>query len=98
MELSLHPISRDFQVKYIYIIAVVFLVSFTGYLFAFFLGKLLKYEQDMLVTFTFSGGMRNISAGAVIAISYFPSAVVFPVVVGHAISTNYRIHFCHHSR
>ena len=36
----------------------------------------------MLVTFTFSGGMRNISAGAVIAISYFPSAVVFPVVVG----------------
>ena len=76
------PYFEHFQVKYIYIIAVVFLVSFTGYLFAFFLGKLLKYEQDMLVTFTFSGGMRNISAGAVIAISYFPSAVVFPVVVG----------------
>ena len=76
------PYFENFQVKYIYIIAVVFLVSFTGYLFAFFLGKLLKYEQDMLVTFTFSGGMRNISAGAVIAISYFPSAVVFPVVVG----------------
>ena len=76
------PYFEDFQVKYFYIIAVVFLVSFTGYLFAFLLGKLLKYEQDMLVTFTFSGGMRNISAGAVIAISYFPSAVVFPVVVG----------------
>ena len=30
----------------------------------------------------FSGGMRNISAGAVLAISYFPPAVAVPVVLG----------------
>lgn len=30
----------------------------------------------------FSGGMRNISAGAVLAVSYFPPAVAVPVVLG----------------
>ncbi|WP_428908276.1 bile acid:sodium symporter family protein [Niallia sp. Krafla_26] len=73
---------QDFQISYLYIIVIVLFVSITGYLFAFLLGNLLKYNQEMLVSFTFSGGMRNISAGAVIAISYFPSTVVFPVVVG----------------
>ena len=29
-----------------------------------------------------SGGMRNISAGAVIAVAYFPAAIVLPVIVG----------------
>ena len=36
----------------------------------------------MVVTLTYTSGMRNISAGSVIAISYFPSAVVVVVVVG----------------
>jgi bile acid:Na+ symporter, BASS family len=31
---------------------------------------------------TFSSGMRNISAGAVIAVSFFPAAVAVPVIVG----------------
>ena len=76
------PYFKDFKISYLFIIAVVLFVSICGYSFAFLLGKLLKYEHEMLVSFTFSGGMRNISSGAVIAISYFPSAVVFPVVAG----------------
>ena len=31
---------------------------------------------------TFNSGMRNISAGAVIAAAYFPPAVMFPVMIG----------------
>lgn len=76
------PYFKDFKISYLSTIGVVLFVSVCGYSFAFLLGKLLKYEQEMLVSFTFSGGMRNISSGAVIAISYFPSAVVFPVIVG----------------
>ena len=76
------PYFKHIELKLISTILVVFLVSFTGYVFPFIIGKLLKYEREMVVTLTFSGGMRNISAGSVIAISYFPSAVVFPVVVG----------------
>ncbi|WP_338469427.1 bile acid:sodium symporter family protein [Niallia sp. XMNu-256] len=76
------PYFKDFKLSYLSIIVVVIFVSFSGYFLAYWIGKLLKYDYEMLVSFTFSGGMRNISTGAVIAISYFPSAVVFPVVVG----------------
>lgn len=41
-----------------------------------------EYDHETITAFTFLGGMRNISAGTVIALSYFPSAVVLPVVVG----------------
>ncbi|MCQ6277561.1 hypothetical protein JMM81_22150 [Bacillus sp. V3B] len=58
------------------------MITITGYIFSFWLGKLLKYDHETLVTFTFIGGMRNISAGSVIAISYFPPAVIVPVVTG----------------
>lgn len=30
----------------------------------------------------FNGGMRNISAGAVLAVTYFPAPVAVPVVLG----------------
>ena len=40
----------------------------------------LSYEQE--VSMTYLVGMRNISAGAVIAGEYFPGEVMFPVVIG----------------
>jgi BASS family bile acid:Na+ symporter len=45
-------------------------------------GRLLKFQQDDIITLTFTGGMRNISAGAVLAITYFPPQVAVPVVLG----------------
>ena len=42
----------------------------------------LKYDRPILVSFTFIGGMRNISAGSVIAITYSPPEGIVPVVTG----------------
>ena len=35
-----------------------------------------------MVTMTYQTGMRNISAGAVLAAQYFPGEVMFPVMMG----------------
>ncbi len=43
---------------------------------------MLKRDKGTVVSLIFTGGMRNISAGAVIAVAYFPPAVAVPVVVG----------------
>lgn len=64
------------------IAAVVFFVALTGYLFSFLLGHLMFKDRNTVITMTFTGGMRNISAGAVIGVTYFPAAVAVPVVIG----------------
>jgi bile acid:Na+ symporter, BASS family len=76
------PYLRNINLKLISIIGTVFLIALTGYLFSFLIGKLFKGSRDNVISLTFTGGMRNISAGAVIAVSYFPPAVAVPVVVG----------------
>jgi predicted Na+-dependent transporter len=76
------PHLTNINLKLISIILVVFFIAATGYVFSFFIGKLIRSDRDTVVSLTFSGGMRNISAGAVIAVTYFPPAVAVPVVVG----------------
>ncbi|MBE4909068.1 bile acid:sodium symporter family protein [Bacillus luteolus] len=76
------PYLRNVDLRLIWVAVVVFFVAFTGYLFAFLLGKLFKWNQETVIALTFTGGMRNISAGAVIATSFFPAQVAVPVVVG----------------
>lgn len=68
--------------KLLMIIITAFFISATGYLFAFLIARFLKYDRETVIAFTYTGGMRNISSGAVIAVSYFPPAVILPVVVG----------------
>lgn len=63
-------------------VLVVFFIAVTGYFLSFFTGKMLRKDRGTVVALTFTGGMRNISAGAVLAVSYFPPAVAVPVVVG----------------
>ena len=46
------------------------------------IGRLMKRSQDEIVSLIYTGGMRNISAGAVLAVSFFPSQVAVPVVIG----------------
>ncbi|MEH7418389.1 bile acid:sodium symporter family protein [Neobacillus drentensis] len=75
------PYLKHIDLKLISIIVVVFFIALTGYLFSFFAGRLMKRGQSTVITLTFTGGMRNISAGAVLAISFFPAAVAVPVVV-----------------
>jgi bile acid:Na+ symporter, BASS family len=76
------PYLREINLKLVSIIITVFLIALTGYLLSFLIGIYFKVGRDDVISLTFSGGMRNISAGAVIAVSYFPAAVAVPVVVG----------------
>ncbi|GHI00700.1 bile acid:sodium symporter family protein [Neobacillus kokaensis] len=76
------PYLKNIDWKLAAITLVVFFIALTGYLFSFFIGRLLIKERDSVITLTFSGGMRNISAGAVIGVTYFPPAVAVPVVIG----------------
>lgn len=76
------PYLRNVDLKLFWVAIVVFCIAFTGYLFAFLLGKLFKRNKETVIALTFTGGMRNISAGAVIATSFFPAQVAVPVVVG----------------
>ena len=76
------PYLRNVDLKLVTIAFVVFLTAFCGYLFAFLIGKLFKQDRETIIALTFTGGMRNISAGAVLAIAYFPAPVAVPVVVG----------------
>jgi bile acid:Na+ symporter, BASS family len=75
------PYLKDMSYKLAYIILSVFLIAALGYFLAYLIGKWLKFDQETIISLTYCGGMRNISAGAVMAISYFPSQVVIPVVV-----------------
>ncbi|WP_026568400.1 bile acid:sodium symporter family protein [Bacillus sp. UNC41MFS5] len=76
------PYLKNINLKLVSITLTVFLIALTGYLFSFLIGKFFKGGRDNVISLTFTGGMRNISAGAVIAVSYFPAAVAVPVVVG----------------
>jgi predicted Na+-dependent transporter len=63
------------------LMVILFLVA-SGYLLGFLGTFALKdNSREMKATMTFNVGMRNISFGAVLAISYFPSAVAVPIIL-----------------
>ncbi|GAB2565390.1 bile acid:sodium symporter family protein [Gracilibacillus alcaliphilus] len=72
----------DIQFHLIKVALLMFFVAASGYFLAWLVAKWLKRPQKDVIALTFSSGMRNISAGAVIAVQYFPGAVAVPVVIG----------------
>ncbi|MGP4067354.1 bile acid:sodium symporter family protein [Halobacillus sp. B29] len=68
--------------KLILIGVVVCMLAVLAYFIGFLTGKLLKIGRPSVISLTFNSGMRNISGGAVIAITYFPPPVAVPVIVG----------------
>ncbi|MDQ0194475.1 bile acid:sodium symporter family protein [Paenibacillus wynnii] len=76
------PYLRSFDSRLLLISAVILTLACSGYATGFLTAKLLRWDQDIVVAMTFNGGMRNISAGAVLAVSYFPAPVAVPVVLG----------------
>ncbi|WNC12245.1 bile acid:sodium symporter family protein [Brevibacillus brevis] len=62
--------------------ALVLALAICGYLMGWLVARLFGWKRDVIVALTFNSGMRNISAGAVMAISYFPAPVALPVVLG----------------
>lgn len=61
---------------------LVLFVAIAGYLMGWGIARLFGWERDIIVTLTFNSGMRNINAGAVMAVTYFPATVALPVVLG----------------
>ena len=72
--------SIDFRLLMI-MSSVAFLAA-SGYTIAWHLTKLLKLNPDDTKAVVFSGGMRNINIGIVIATQHFPMAAAIPVVTG----------------
>ena len=64
------------------IILVVFLLAVSGYVLCLVLGHYLWKDSRIVTMFVFTGGMRNIAVGVVIATTYFPAKTVMPVVFG----------------
>lgn len=61
---------------------VIFLLAISGFIWGFLASKIFREDNDGRVSMTFNSGMRNISAGEVIAGQYFPPEVMFPVMIG----------------
>ncbi|MEG9295581.1 bile acid:sodium symporter family protein [Mangrovibacillus sp. Mu-81] len=76
------PYLLELSWKLFLIAFVVLFIAFSGFAIAWLLGTLFKQSRETKASLLFTGGMRNISAGAVIAVQYFPAAVAVPVVIG----------------
>jgi tagaturonate reductase len=71
-----------FSLTLLPIIATGMLLAFLGFFFGYGTARLLRVDQATLVSMTFAGGMRNISAAMVLAINFFPPESVMPVIIG----------------
>lgn len=79
---AIAPIFKNITWEIMWIILVVFIIATSGYVLCLVLGHLLWKDVSIITTFVFTGGMRNIAVGVVIATTYFPPKVVMPVVFG----------------
>lgn len=62
--------------------AVIFVLAVSGYAAGWLFALLFRQKGDVVASMSLACGMRNISAGAVIAAAYFPPEVMFPVMIG----------------
>lgn len=79
---AIAPYLIDFNLQLISIILLVFTIAVSGYIFAFLIGRYILKDYAQMTTLVFTGGMRNIAIGVIIATTYFPSKVAMPVVFG----------------
>ncbi|MBS4209536.1 bile acid:sodium symporter family protein [Bacillus sp. FJAT-50079] len=79
---AIAPYLRDITWELIGVILLVFIIAVSGYVFTMLLGRIIWKDQSITTTFVFTGGMRNIAVGVIIATTYFPSKVAMPVVFG----------------
>jgi predicted Na+-dependent transporter len=81
------PYLTHFDKKIMIMALLVLFIAASGYALSWMVGACLRWEKADIITLTFTGGMRNISAGAVLATTY----------TWHAVSTNACLLFwlCH---
>lgn len=76
------PYFTELSFRVVGIAAVCMGVVVVGYLAGYAVSRLCGWDRETTVAMTFNCGMRNISAGAVLAIQYFPPPVALPVIIG----------------
>ncbi len=76
------PYLLDAQLALIGLGILVLFIAVCGYFISYGIGRLFKQSDQNVITLTFLGGMRNISAGVVLATTYFSPLVALPVVLG----------------
>ena len=70
---------RSIDRPLVLVMATVFLLCLFGFLAGYLAAKLLGLDFPTRATMCLNTGLRNISAGSVLALQYFPAQVVFPV-------------------
>ena len=70
---------RSIDRPLVLVMATVFLLCLLGFLAGYWAAKLLGLDFPTRATMCLNTGLRNISAGSVLALQYFPAQVVFPV-------------------
>ena len=76
------PYVRDLTPRRVLVAAALLLLAASGYAIGWFLSRFFGGDRETAVSMIYGSGMRNISAGAVIAAAYFPGEVLFPVMIG----------------
>ena len=76
------PYMRNLTPELVGVVFFIGIFATTGYFWGLIIARLWHCSRETLVTMTFQTGMRNISAGAVLAAQYFPGEVMFPVIMG----------------
>ena len=73
------PFLRDITPTLVKLICAVFALCLLSFFLGYQAARLLKADFPTAVTMSLNSGIRNIAAGSVLAIAYFPGDVLFPV-------------------
>ena len=76
------PYVRNLTPQLVGVMVFIAVFATCGYALGLVAARVLRRPHEQEVSMTYLVGMRNISAGAVIAAEYFPGEVMFPVVIG----------------
>jgi len=76
------PYLQRIDARLLGVAATVLVLASAGYALGWLAARWLRADRATTVALTLNGGMRNISAGAVLAVTYFAPPVAVPVVLG----------------
>ncbi|MFC0472087.1 bile acid:sodium symporter family protein [Halalkalibacter kiskunsagensis] len=75
------PYFKQVNVKIVMIGLLVFMIACFGYVIGLLVARMFRWEKDVAISLAFNSGMRNSGVGSALAITFFPPAVAFPIVI-----------------
>ena len=76
------PYIRNMNMQRVKVALAILVLAASGYALGWLVAHVFRRDRSTAVSMMYGTGMRNISAGAVIAAAYFPGEVMFPVYDG----------------